>query len=245
MTRAIGVVLTCGVFWLPAASSVVAGDLTDPTEILKKADDATKAIKAIKYSVTYKGSGAGDESIQAESTVTAIGKSDGGSPQKYVFDVKITRPGSAAPDRKTAGSDGENSYLIDYQSKKAYVDMDPQVIGSFGRAMRVVTMAEFLHPTPFSDEIKADKKDLLDSKTVAGEDCYQIRVVYDDTNEAVWCFSKKSFLPWQRQDKPRKEGQDIGRILTVTHLEVDPKLDGDVFAFKLPEGFEKTSDFAP
>jgi hypothetical protein len=57
----------------------------------------------------------------------------------------------------TVGSDGKTYFLIDLKEKKVYEDIDPMVVGTAGRSVGLLTMAEYVHPEPFSDEIKATK----------------------------------------------------------------------------------------
>lgn len=249
MSRFLCLALVCSM----GASSLTlrparAEDLTDATEILKKADAAAKAVDAVKYMLSAEPLGATKQTFAGmESTMIATGEGQGIIPSKFILDVMVDTAGSAEKHRYVLGGDGENYYIIDYAKKKAHVDMDPKVIGSYGEnLLRFATMAEFLHPTPFTDEINGDKKELLGSKTVGGEDCYQVHVVYAGGRiEATWFFSKKDFLPRQREDKTSAGAAAGGVIRTINKLEVAPKIDDATFAFKLPEGFEKTDEFAP
>jgi hypothetical protein len=138
--------------------------------------------------------------------------------------------------------------LIDHAKKTAYVDIDPAVLGSAGRLLGTFTTVEFVHPSPFSDEINGKKAELKGSRTVGGEDCYEIHVVYaNEAQQATWCFSKKDFLPRCRIDRfDRGEGQEpTVREKSITQLVVDPKFDKDPFKFELPEGYTQVDDFAP
>ena len=109
------------------------------------------------------------------------------------------------------------------------------------------TMLEFVHPTPFSDEINADKKELTGSKKIGGEDCYEVHVVYAGGRaEAIWHFSKTDFLPRARHDIfTTPAGEKGGQQRILTDLVVDPKFDKDAFKLTLPKGYTKTDDFAP
>ncbi len=223
-------------------------DLTDPVEILKKADAATKAVKSAKYEVSLRGEGAAEARVPAiDGTMISVGSGDPAASPIFRQDVTTKRPGSEETKRITAGGDGENYYLIDHDEKKAYVDMDPQVVGSAGRILFRAAMAEFVHPAPFSDELNADKKELIGSKTVEGVDCYEIHVHYaGGRGEAVWCFSKKDFLPRARRDVfTDREGKKGAFVKTVKNLVVDPKLEKDAMKFKLPDGYTRVDDFAP
>ncbi len=106
-------------------------------------------------------------------------------------------------------------------------------------------MLEFVHDKPFDDELNAEGVQLLGQETVGGEPCNKIEVAYGGGQVSTWFFSIQDNLPRRRIQK-RTTPQGEGTLdLTVTALEVAPKLDAAVFAMKLPDGFEKVDDFAP
>jgi outer membrane lipoprotein-sorting protein len=226
---------------------------TDPVEILKKVDTTCKALKAVKYELTVEGKGELKERAgRIQATVIAArasGKSDAqGLGQKYVIDAKVTMPGSTEPKRITVGTDGEQYYVIRHDAKKAHVDVDPAVLGSTGGSVLNGLMLEYLHPTPFTDEINGKKRELVGSKKIDGVDCYEVHVVYaaDQAPEATWFFSKKDFVPLGRIDTVTMSEDKKGAVeKTVSKLELNPKLEADAFKFKLPEGYTKTDEFAP
>ncbi len=222
-------------------------DLSDPIEILKKVDAATKAVKSVKYKITFRGTGAAESRApNVEGTVFMSGWSDG-TPKNFRFEAKIRRPESSEVVQITVGSDGEDFYFVDHKAKKAYVDIDPEVMGTTGRPAMMLRVAEFLHPSPFSDEINAEAQELKGSKTIGGEDCYEVLVSYGGRGrEAIWHFSKKDFLPRARLDLfPTPSGEKGGQQRTITDLVVDPQVDKDSFRFRLPKGYTRTDDFAP
>jgi len=222
-------------------------DLSDPVEILKKADAACKAVEYIQYTASVKGDGAAEKFVpNASGTVVLKGRKKD-VPAQNRFEAKVQRPGSSDVSEITVGSDGKTYYLIDAKEKKVYEDIDPQVVGNSGRGVRGLTMAEYLHPEPFSDEIKGTKQELKGSTKIGDEDCYQIHVTYTEGGqEADWYFSKKDFLP-RRVDRffSAPTGEKGSSQLIVTKLTVDPKIDKDPFKLIVPEGFTKIDDFAP
>ena len=108
-------------------------------------------------------------------------------------------------------------------------------------------MREFVVPEPFGDEIRGLSQTLRGTKKIGEEDCYEIAVAYADAvQEAVWCFSKKDFLPRAVQRfMPLPNGKRGGEEWVLTNLVVDPELTEDAFAFKLPSGYQRTEGFAP
>ena len=228
------------------AAACYADELTDPVEILKKVDAAAKAVKVAKYKATVKGTGAFESRAATSEGTVVLSGWGGGGPKKFWVHAKTKRPGSSETTELTAGTDSEDYYLINHATKKAYVDIDPAVIGSSGRPLQALLTLEFVHPTPFSDEIDAKKQELKGSKTIGGEDCYEIHVTYANDQKAIWHFSKKDFLPRARLDlRSSPSGESGGQQKIMTDLEIEPKFENDPFKFKLPEGYTRTDDFAP
>ena len=244
---------SCGGLWLVGsllAPGVATGQtqLSDPLEILKKADAAAKAVKSVSYTARSRGLGANEaRSPRVEGSVILIGWTSGarGTVEKWHFDVKIQRPDSSETRELEAGSDGETFFVIDKAEKKAYEDIDPAVIGSARRVTRGITMAEFLHPDPFNDEITGKKQELRGIAKIGDEECYEIFVRYSSAvQEANWFFSTKDFLPRRVQRwNNALNGSRAGSELTITKLSVDPTFVKN--PFKLPAGFSKIDDFAP
>lgn len=223
-------------------------DLKDPMEILKKVDAAAKAVKAAKFKATTKGTLAGQSRMpQVEGTVVMAGEWRGQLAEKFRVEARVKRPNSAEEKRITIGSDGDEFYVIDHANKKAYVDIDPAVIGATGRPATSLFVPEFLHLAPFNDELNGKKQELRGSKVIGGEDCYEVFVAYaNDRQEALWHFGKKDFLPRARLDTySTPNGERAGMQRIITDLVIDPKIDESIFKFKLPAGYEKIDDFAP
>jgi len=238
--------------WSLCAAPVVADDkpeeMTDALEIVKKVDAAAKEVETAQFHVEFSGQGDFADRIgQLSGDYIIQGWQENAGPKRFFADVKVSAPGLAPRTHLTVGADGENFYLIDHAEKKAYEDIDPNVVGRRGRMVMGGAMFEFVHPTPFSDEINAKKLELMGSKDVEGEPCYEVRVNYSvNDSEAVWCFSKNDFLPRSRFDKIElPSGEKGGRLRIISKLDVNPKVEDDAFKLKMPEGFEKIDDFAP
>ncbi|UCE60680.1 MAG: hypothetical protein JSU63_02805 [Phycisphaerales bacterium] len=250
MKQAICVLLV--VFLMPATVHAdemkKPGELTDPLEIVKKVDEASKAVKVVKYDAVAEGGGAMAARVgKFEATYVTAGYIQG-APEKYFVDAKITLPNATEPRRVTAGTDNDMFYIIDHANKIAYEDIDPAVLGPSGRTVLLGMMVEFVHPTPFTDEIQGRSRELRGSQNIGGVDCYEVHVVYaaERAPEGTWCFSKKDFLPRRRIDHYSLQDGQTGTITkTITNLEIDPKVDKTIFKLKLPEGYTKTDDFAP
>jgi hypothetical protein len=235
-----------------AKSEKKTGELTDPVEILKKVDAAAKAVKAVKYEVTIDGTEALAERVgKVQATITATGCiTDGGRPsaEKYVADCKVLLPGATQEKRISGGSDGDVFFVVHHDTKTAYEDIDPAVMGNSARVLLGGMMIEFVVPEPYSDELNGKSQELTGCKVIGGEDCYEVHVVYANENspEAIWYFSKKDFLPRGRIDKYKLADDQEGCVRKmITKLKVDPKLGEDTFKLKVPKDYTTTDDFAP
>jgi hypothetical protein len=233
----------------PAEVAEVAEEATEDSEaieILRKVDAAAKAVGAVSYKVS---------SVPAGIAVNFLSASEGGGvmtgwtgqrPEKFRMSVKTTRPGTGEAMAVTGGGDGEMFFLLDHLDKKAYEDFDPAVMGAGGNALGAVSMLEFVHPTPFSDEINADVAELQGTEDVGGVECHRIDVVYSGgRGKSTWFVSTEDFLP-RRRIRHFTTPQGEGTLdVVVTDLVVDPDIGPDTFAMKLPEGYEQVDDFAP
>ncbi|UCE59171.1 MAG: hypothetical protein JSU63_17220 [Phycisphaerales bacterium] len=233
---------------LVQGSCAKADDLTDPIEILKRADAAARRVKTVQYDVVVETTGAFRTQIErAEGTFLGTGYVDG-FPEKYRVDFTLTMPGSPIPIKLSLGTDNEKFFLVDHQSKTAHEDMYVGVQGPTGRGVMQGLLGEFHHPTPFDDEINGRSHELIGSEEIHGEDCYKVHVIYirEDSPDVIWYFSKKDYLPRRRVDlHTRGEMANSRLIRTVKNLVVNPKLAPDCFKLKVPPGYAKTDEPAP
>jgi hypothetical protein len=216
-------------------------------EILKKVDTATKAVNSVSYHAVATPRGIAERFGQpAEGDAVLVGWT-GTMPQKFWAHLKTKRPKSGEPVEITGGGDGSTYYVIDQTTKKAYEDMDPGVLGSSGRLLLGFGMVEFVHDTPFDDELNAESVTLLPSETVSGEECNKINVVYGGRQgESVWYFAKSDNLPRKRVRKISIPNQGDGEFeVTISNLKVNFEPEAALFKLKLPEGYQQVDDFAP
>jgi len=232
--------------WAQDASK--AAKLTDPVEILKKADEASKPVKSYRYTASFEALfGDAERLPKVTGKLTAVPPVEKKPPQ-FRCEAKVTKPGSSDVEDVTTGCDGDNFFVIDAKNKKVYVDVDPAVLGSFRRTAGALRMAEYGHATPFSDEINGKKQEFKGMEKVGDEECYHVFVEYSQAGlEADWYFSAKDFLP-RRVDRAGTDptsGKKGGGKLIVTGLELNPKVDEKTFKLSVPEGYTKVDDFAP
>jgi outer membrane lipoprotein-sorting protein len=231
----------------PPAQAPAKEQQPEAIEILKKVDAATKAVDSVRYKATSVPSGpAAAGAASSEGTVVMEGWT-GRGPQRFRVDARMKRPDDPAPVEMSAGGNGDEYFLIDRSTKKAYVDMDPNVLGRSGQRLMGLMMLEFVHDKPFDDELNANVVKLLGKEVVEGEECYKIEIGYGGgQGTTTWFFSTKDYLPRRRiQPFRNREGAEGTVERTISALEVAPKLDASIFKLQLPEGFQKIDDFAP
>ena len=168
------ITLLLGMALVPVAA--YAGDeQTEPTnealEILKKVDAAAKAVKTVQYDVKLEQTGeVKGNKLEMEGTYLFSGWASNG-PEKFLIDVKASQ-GAYYKKDLTVGSDGEVFYAIDHKKRKVTEGKNQRVLVPFGRDYAPGIMGEFVHPTPFSDEINGKSQELKGSKEIGGEDCH-------------------------------------------------------------------------
>ncbi|MEM9558651.1 MAG: PQQ-binding-like beta-propeller repeat protein [Acidobacteriota bacterium] len=216
-------------------------------ELMAKTDAATRAVRSARYTVTLRPEGVATNFVQPAEGTLVIEGWVGQRPERIHAEIQANLPGADKPVRLTAGTDGEIFYVIDHTQKKAWSDLDPNVVGSYGGAINNLVVAELVHSAPFSDELNAETLKHLGDSTVAGEPVHLLDVAYTGgRGHSTWAMSTKDHLPRQRiRHITDPEGEEGKLIITITALEADPKLESGTFAMVVPEGYERVDDFAP
>lgn len=223
--------------------------LTDPAAIaiLEKVDKATKAVKSVRYEGHFSASGFGAAHLP-HARGTAVIRGNLEDKFEYYFDVKIYRDNQPTDERLTTGGNGDRFFFIDWRHMTAHEGNRERIIGTAGqKAKWFLTMIEFIHPSPFTQEIEGNRIEMKDSALVGDVDCHVIHVVYGiNGQEATWYFGKEDHLPRRViRSFPVMDGDRVVRDRSVLNLEVDPDLPDTLFQLQLPEGFRKTNKPAP
>lgn len=134
---------------------------------------------------------------------------------------------------------GKDCMVLDAAAKKAKimkVDEAEQYTGPF----QMVWMREFTHPTPFSDEINADKQTYEGKKTINGVECHVILVKYKGlSQQARWFFGVEDHLP--HRVERMGEGRPGAQVMELADVKTTDGFDAKTFAVKPPEGYEDDS----
>ena len=228
----------------PAATAAVDPNEPAAIRILREADAALRAVDSVHYRVTTTPIGRASSWIPRTEGEMVLDGWDGTMPERFWGRVTTHLPDADEPVELTAGGDGDSYYLLDHETKRAYFDIDPNVIGKARRALSTAQMLEFVHDSPLDADLRAEAVELVGEEQVAGTPCHRIRVVYGGgPGEATWFISKEDLLPRRRVQV--YGGGESGVDITLTHVKVDPDTDPDRFELRLPEGYELIDDFAP
>jgi hypothetical protein len=215
-------------------------DPSTALDVLNKADAAHKALAAVKYSIRFEATGPGGAPPKVDADVLLKGWGASGLPKRFRVDAVVHL---ATPVKLTIGCDGERFYVIDHGRKKVHVGADPRVFGTARDIQRAVTLAEFVHPEPYADELSsAASQDLRAGGRIGGEECYQVGVKYaGGSRSSVWWFSRTSFLARAvHRTRAAAGGEEVARQ-TLSSLDVSPVPDS-AFALVVPPGYLTTED---
>jgi len=232
-----------GMLLFAGLNGAAAAHEPDPLEIIKKVDEATKAVKSFSY----------------EARVWDEDKAGKTAPRMQIKFDGQERPGEGRQRRpipimrasgKLASADGERSFLVIANEKQVIVldekDKEYTIAKYPGGLLSPIPrevlerafMIEFLHITPFTDEINAESRKYEGTKKIGDTECHVIYVKYRGLPaEARWYFGKDDNLP-HRVDRIEPQGGGV-RVLELQKLDVSPKFDEATFAFTPPEGYQE------
>lgn len=226
----------------PTPAETPVGELTDPVAILKKLDEATKRVKSVRYTAELSFGGSLVRGPNVKGTAILAGESEDGLDQ-FRFEIKVQDYGQQEVREYVAGSDGRTFFMIDHKNKVAREDVEDFVLGNLRELRLRFGMREFIHPEPFSDEIHAQKAELIGSEKIGNVDCYKIHIVYaSGLGEARWWVGKTDFLPRAAERLVKSPTGEPGSMtLKITELTPNPTLPPDVFKLTVPDGYRKES----
>jgi hypothetical protein len=204
-------------------------------------DRAAKGVRVVEYDVAYEPLGASAAAIpRVQGHVWMSGWSEE-APARFRADARVVPAGVAKPFELSLGRDAGQFYLVDHGARTASVGPTPIVAGRYLPVLRSVLVQEFVHPRPFEEELSADEQKLRGTRTIAGEDCLAIRVVYPNERKAEWVFSKQDLLPREiHRWIPTLDGEMEGRQ-TIANVRVNASYERDPFELAVPAGYTRAS----
>lgn len=204
----------------------------DPKDILRKADEAARKLKGIRYEAT--GEIEGGARMAGSVTLEGI---PGAEFPKLLLDATLTPPGAEAkPARFQIAADAKSVVVLDHGDRTYAFEPLPRGVG-LANVGFLLLMREFVSPDPFGDELKAKQSSYAGTSKVGEIDCHMIDVAYADGSSARWHFAKDTMLPW-RVDRSVPDGDHVGRFsLAISKMELNPNCTDAMFQLSKPEGF--------
>ncbi len=205
---------------------------------MKRADEATRAVRGVKYQAQFAGRGSIAKKIPAIEGKAQIAKF-GQSGKSLIAFRGVARLSSK--NREIAfdcGSDREMSFAIDHDACRMRVTREPFSRELLGVGL-YLWMREFGLLEPFADELRALEMEVVGREEIAGEPCTIVHVVYQDhAGIARWAFSDRDALP-RRVERILPGGEpEASTVLTLTQLEILDQVDPAEFRPKRPNGYE-------
>lgn len=249
MIRVLSIVLGIGLLGAARAEEPVptdGGSNKAGMAVIKRAAAAAKKAKVVKYAAEYGGTAWVKNFVPAVTAEVIVGEQSKWEINSFRADVTLKPYDKDETTKLVGGCDGNVFFLIDPAKKIVYEDMDHAVMGSNSRNIQRVVVPALGAPEPFADLLEAETIEVQGTKTVADEDCDEIRVVDKDGQESIWCFAKKDGLPRSvERIYKNNEGEKGTTQLVLTDLVVNPKLATSPFKAQVPDGYTKTDEFAP
>lgn len=262
-------VVFAGVFAVKAAAQqpkvdqAASGNGPDVMEILKKADAATRAVKAVAYQGELYGTGALKNRVphvkgtlkvkQGKRSLLGTLTGQASGCPLIRFEGTVLEPGATEEVALKVATDGKRGYRL-REKEAAFVQGELPAADDLLRPAYAIYMREYLYPTPFSDELEGKSARYEGTKEIGGVQCHVVYVVYQDDSESRWYFGKEDYLP-RRVDRISKRRSSAGevrpkdddaktedaQVMTLTLLDTNPTFAKDEFRLKRPKGVEAKS----
>ncbi len=250
MTRCAAVFVILGMASNASNAWAASGDAPEALEILKKADTAAAALRAISYDATVRPEGAlvGRYPTFAGKIVAKRGAD--GDAHRFNVTGTITAPRSSGPSRFTLAMDGVHAYSID-EGTRTFTSGNPNEAGLI--VGNPLFPPRYLEASPFKDAIDSGTAAYDGMETIEGKPCHVISARMKGPQDAVLrlYLGKDDFLlrrldtPVAMRLPPGMTAPSGGVVFTAAH--VKPLLDVDAAMFRLdcPEGYQKKAFEAP
>jgi|CXWL01.1.fsa_nt_gi hypothetical protein len=221
------------------------GPSPEAVEFARKTADALLAAKVVIYKATYTPTGWVAKEVPTIEGTATVGEQSRHKVDAFMVKVKIRKADSEDVVELSAGSDGNEYFLVDSKAKICYKDLDLAVLGSQSRNLQRIVLRDFAAPEPLANVIKNGEIELRGDVKIGSEDCRELYMKHRDTGTAVWAVSKKDYLP-RKVTRIIKNDQGEGKTeLLISDLVVNPQFVKSPFELVCPEGFKKTDEFAP
>jgi len=246
MRRVIGLVFFVGFTSLALAEEPAqTGGSGEGLEILKKSVAALKEAKTVSYKAEYSATGWVTKFVPTVTGTAVMGEQSKDKIDRFSCTVTIKANDSEEVKEFSAGSDGDNFFVIDPKTKMCHLDMDPAVLGGQGRNIQRVLLREFSALEPFEDVFKSGTVELVGTTKVGDEECDELKIVPTEGGKRLLAISRKDHLPRRATNLIKNEQGEATTVLTISDLVVNPTFVRSPFELRCPEGYKQTDEFAP
>lgn len=225
----------------PAAAQPASAPAVDVRALLRDVDAATRAVKTVAYTSETFGVGpVAGTTRRVRARVLVRKLPDEIFPQiRAEIDGPLgrrSRPGATS----LLVCDGKRVAHVFHDDKLYESGTLPEAGTLLDAFIERLFMREFVHPTPFSDEIEADVVEYEGVQRAGGVDCYVVRVVYD-TGGGVgrWYFGVEDKLPRRVDRLFSGSGVASGRALELFDLRAGVDCRDHDFVAVTPEGYRQ------
>ncbi len=210
-------------------------------EILKRSDEATQAVTFVRYEAVVSGTGWMRDFVPNVEAKVLLGGKMFRAQQRFRIDMTIRPVGSNKVRHVTAGGFDGAFYFVDHDARTVVRGDNYDIFSVHARRFVGARMLEFLHPTPFDDELNGQRVEYVGINEVEGHPCHEIYVAYSQkAPDSRWFISTRDYLP-RRVDRittnPRT-GQHGTTRLVLTNVDVtQPKDEKKEIELVVPEGY--------
>ncbi|UCG34366.1 MAG: hypothetical protein JSU68_06945 [Phycisphaerales bacterium] len=229
------------VFGLAAPCLAWAQEKSDVMEIIQKADAATKAVQAVSYRAEFRAEGelaskmprvTGEVFARRPVTSKLWPFSMGYKAPPYRLRGTATAPAGEATVQFDCAVSGKKTFVLDHDRRKCLSGKMPVADIPYAAATRL-RMIEYVHPTPFSDELNSKVARHEGVKDVGGVSCDVVYVLYRTGSDSRWYFGREDHLP-RGVERLSPRGKTV---LLLSDVNTAPEMTEETFEPQCPEGY--------
>lgn len=205
----------------PVQSSTSAPAREEVVQILRRADEATRAVRGVRYRARARAEGSIAYDVSGEVVMEGKG---GSGPER--FNIELTgRIGDGAKEFElTFVSDGQKFWMLDRGARTLDEANDPSAFGPRFQAAMGLVLREFYLSDPFGDEINAVRVEGRGTRALGGVACDDVWVEYGPNRQALWSLGRDG-LPRRVEREFRRRGGQVRMALEISGLEANPALE--------------------
>lgn len=205
-------------------------------DVLRAADEATKALRVVKYDAVREGTGAQAARIPVIEGTVWLASTENRIPNIRIdcTEYIVLELQGVVRKYNSVIKSGE-AIRIDHH--RELVIRGGGGTRSLGPGFNLM-LTEFNHPAPFQDEMNSTRAILEGRAYVEKVLCDVVLVRYENGSRTRWYFGALDHLP-RRYERLRTINDEAGAIvLTLSNLETEVVMDDASFTLEFPEGYQ-------